>query len=155
MALSWLDAAVATYLLLHLVTGYQQGLFLGGLSFAILVGAWGWGVALGPALAAKVGGAPWLNGMLLAALVFAGLKLCQGALVRRVGPRLQEFRRGQVVDRWLGLFPGLAWGALGAGVGVWLVLAFLGKLPQGSPLAGALLGCLRGPISTLGQGVLN
>jgi hypothetical protein len=155
MAVSWLDVALAAYVLLHGVTGYQQGIFLGGAGFAILVGAWGLGVAAGPEVAYLFGGPSWLYKALVAVAVYAGLKLAQAYLVRRLGAKLQGHPRWQVVDRWLGLLPGLAWGILGAGVVAWFMFAFSGALPPGSRLASALLACVQGPLSTLGQGVGN
>ena len=155
MAISWLDAALAAYLLLHLVTGFQQGFFLGGAGFAILVGAWGLGVSAGPEVAYLLGGPPWLYKIAVAGVVFAGLKAAQAYLVARLGLQLQRHNGSQAVDRWLGLLPGLAWGILGAGVVAWFMLAFSGGLPTGSGLAKALLACVQGPLSTLGQEVGN
>jgi hypothetical protein len=145
MGISWLDLAIAVYLKLHLVTGYQQGLFLGGMNLLAFLGAAGLGLALG--------GSSWLHVLLPAVLAFGTFKWLEARAVKRWGPELAERPRTQALDRWLGLLPGLAWGCLGAGVFAWLVAAFAGGLPPGTPLAGALLAVVQAPLAAVGQAI--
>lgn len=151
MGISWLDVAIAVYLGLHLITGYQQGLFLGGLGLGAFLAAVAVGVGLAPAAAQAFGGPAVLDAGAIGLVCLVVLKLLQGQLVNRLGPRLADHPRWQRVDRWLGLLPGMVWGALGAGLAAWFCVAFAGGLPQGSPLAGALLATVKAPLMNLGQ----
>lgn len=155
MGWSWLDAALAFYLILHLLTGYQQGLFLGGLNLLAFLGATGLGLALSRPLAGWLGGHAWAHGLWTAGLAFALAKLLEARMVKRWGPDLGERPRVQRWDRWLGLGPGLVWGALGAGVVAWFVTAFAGGLPPRSPLATAVLGIVQVPLVAVGAAIPN
>jgi len=42
---------------------------------------------------------------------------------------------------------------MGAGVVAWFVTAFAGSLPARSPIAGAMLGLVRGPLIQLGAAI--
>jgi hypothetical protein len=153
MGLSWLDAALFLYLLLHLLTGYQQGLFLGGMNLLAFLGAAGMGLGLAQPLAGLVGGPAWGHALWPAAIVFALAKLLEARVVKRWGPDLAERPRWQRWDRWLGLGPGLVWGALGAGVVAWFVTAFTGSLPARSPLASAMLAIVKAPLAEVGAAI--
>jgi hypothetical protein len=153
MGLSWLDAALFLYLMLHLVTGYQQGLFLGGMNLVAFVGALGMGLGLARPLAGLLGGPTWLHGLWPALIVFGLAKLLEARIVRRWGPSLGDRPRMQRLDRWFGLLPGLAWGAMGAGVVAWFITAFAGGLPDRSPIATAVLGLVKAPLAELGAAI--
>ncbi|MDB5101823.1 MAG: hypothetical protein JWM80_6244 [Cyanobacteria bacterium RYN_339] len=153
MGLSWLDAALFLYLLLHLLVGFQQGLFLGGMNLVAFLGGLGMGLGLAQPLAAWLGGPAWLHGLWPAAIVFGLAKLLESRIVKRWGPSLGDRPRLQRLDRWFGLLPGAVWAAMGAGVVAWFVTAFAGGLPPNSPIAATMLGLVKAPLAELGAAI--